>query len=423
MDILRDRQIKEILDLDNFFKRIVIQRTKAGVQDYVQNKTEPQILNNTVADNNKKTVNDFLNDLNNLYVVLTIFNQDVEEFIGTLRNKNRGEYKKFMNLINIVKPFQIWTQLMDEYINPSINLITKENILNNLQKLLPFLSGVNNLLLGDVKDMSYIVANDTDLPPDELGISYPVISEQQLYGYFFDGNYYDEDNDDARKIMKLIKEIKALEILPNMIECLAFYRCVYNAITNNKLKPLSKSEIAYEIAQVLNEIYVSADYAYRDVVINKISEKIGGVDFPELAPYFRAGFNKFKKYFDELDALAGIDAAGIEVMPEFIGEYEPVAPATPEAYALDMAEPVEPDDFVLPELYEGRAPRREAVLPRRQGEPAEEEKDDDVRYRRQRGDFAGRGRKRVSRKTRKSYIKTSQNPINFDDEDNDLFFD
>ena len=59
-----------------------------------------------------------------------------------------------------------------------------------------------------------------------------------------------------------------------MIETLAFYKCIENAINTTKIQPLTKQEIAFEISSIVNELYAKLDAHYRDFIVDKIKDEI-----------------------------------------------------------------------------------------------------------------------------------------------------
>lgn len=338
MSIIRENQIRQILDDENILKRQIISRQLRGIRNYEENIKPPQVMDLKIVDENKSKINTFVQLVNELYLRLKVITYEHTQFIETFTNKRGGEYRKYIELLNIKKPFDLWEEIMTTYINPKINQITREQIINNLQKISSYVEKIINYLEQITYSLCAMYLNENNL-----------ISDEELYF-----EVYKKRVTDVEKISGEIKELEQIDtelLLKEHIETLAFYKCISRSINTNKIEPLNKQEIAFEIAQIINEIYVK--YPYEE--LNKyLIGLFRGTELPELAPYFRRGFDDFRDRFDELEAMEGT----AEELPA-------VAPALP-AFAPPPPPPFigeDEDEIVIPEDLVAVAPPPPVVAP------------------------------------------------------------
>ena len=146
MSIIRENQIRQIRDEDNRLRKIVFGREKQGIKNYDENIKPVEILDTTIVDENKGSVQRFLNFLNELYLRLYVIENEGKQFKETFSNTKGSEYRKYIELLNIVKPFNMWENLMTTYTNPALNQTTREGIKKDLQKITPFVVNINKFL-------------------------------------------------------------------------------------------------------------------------------------------------------------------------------------------------------------------------------------------------------------------------------------
>lgn len=336
MSIIRENQIREILDDENILKRQIISRQMRGIRNYEENIKPPQVMDLRIVDENKSKINTFVQLVNELYLRLKVITYEYTQFIETFTNRKGSEYRKYIELLNIKKPFDLWEEITTTYINPKINQITREQIINNLQKISSYVEKVTNYLEHITYSLCamYLYRND-------------LISNVDLYFEVFQKRITDEE-----RISEEIRDLEQIDtklLLKEHIESLAFYKCISRSINTNKIEPLTRQEIAFEIAQIINEIYVK--YPYEE--LNKyLIGLFRGTELPELTPYFRKGFDDFRDRFDELEAMEGM----AEELPA-------VAPALPAFAPPPPFIGEDEDEIVIPEDLAAVAPPRPVVAP------------------------------------------------------------
>lgn len=413
MSILRERQIQEILDSDNFFNRIVLERQKAHIKDYEENIKRPQVLDTSIVATNKNKINDFITLLNNLLIRLKSFDLNLAEELTVFSNKNRSEYRKFLTELNITKPFQLWEDLMNEYTKPGLNEQTKESILIGLQKILPYLKTIINYSEKEILSLSYIVAYSED---NEHGDK--IIDKDELFHLYMDYDYdeYDEYN---REIIDLLTNINAINIIVPFIESCAFYRCVENAIEKNRLQPLTKQDIAFDISQIINEISLKSDYEGDDIVVRVIADKFNDSELPDLVPYFRAGRDAFTERFRELDSMNG----RTENSQYFQNPIQPFQTPDFTAPIIPPAPPIVPPAAAVA-LPVGIPPIPAGILPAPVA-PADDEDEDEALDREfaRFGEGKPKKKKYSRRKYKKNISKNVSDALNFNDENNEMYND
>lgn len=428
MSIIRENQLRQIREEDNRLRKIVFEREKRGIKDYEENIKPPQVIDTKIVDENSGKTRTFLDYLNNLYIRLNLIENNQAEFINIFRNTKDNEYRKFRELINIVKPFNLWDDLIKVYINPATNEMTREEIRGNIQKLTPFLKKNIEYLFDNIEHFTAIFECDilkddvvknynqqyedgtiSERRKDQLIKYYKYILNINMYERIYDGKF-DEDDPANVKDLENLKLIDAEVELAPFIEITALLQLIDNEIEKGSLKPITKQDVAYEIAQVINKIYTKFGNADLN---NRIIKLFKGTTLPELAPFFRNGYGDFTERFNELDAMAGL--LGEEKEPE--------------------EEPEEPEegipDLLLPEAYENpearrvaerrmRAEERQRLEERRRRPPTPDEEDQDVIDARE---YAGEGKPKGRRRAnKKKFEKTSKPAIAYNDENNEMFY-
>lgn len=410
MSIIRENQIRQILDDENILKRQVIDREKRGIRNYEENIKPPQILDTKIIDENKGKINNLLSYLNTVYLRLRFV--DEGQFLEILADLKKNEYRKYIELLNIVKPFQLWEQIMIEYTDPKLNQTTREQIKSNIQKLSSYIDEICVNISKIITCLCAIWLSNHGIKSP--GVPYvPFMDDRDLFETIFDNKQYDSTKPIEREArISLAKKIDSEVLLREHIEALAFYKCIQKNIKENKLVPLTKDEIAFEISQIINNIYIRFRNGYLN---NQIIKIFKDTNLPELVPYFRQGYNSFKEYERELNSMRGEDVR--EEGEEKEGEEKE---GEPEEYELDLN---------LPEAYEmihapppppqllGRHPPELQAL--REGAQTPEEV-------REAMEFAGEGkpnrRRGRGRKNKHPTVKGVRQPIDFDDEANDNYY-
>lgn len=327
MSIIRENQIRQILDDENILKRQIISRQSRGIRNYEENIKPPQVMDLRIVDENKSKINTFVQLVNELYLRLKVLSYENTQFVETFTNRKGSEYRKYIELLNIKKPFDLWEEITTTYTNPRINQITREQIENNLQKISTYVEQTINFLKNLISIICAIYLNVNDL-----------ISDRQFYIEL--RRNYEKLFMEPEELIKIDTKL----LLKEHIETLAFYNCISRSIRTNKIEPLNKSEIAYEIAQIIDEIYIK--YPYMELK-NYLIGLFKGTELPELAPYFKSGFDYFKDRFRELEAMEG----RAEELPAVAPAPPAVAPPPPEV------EPLEPlmgeEEIIFPEELTG----------------------------------------------------------------------
>jgi hypothetical protein len=299
MSIIRENQIRQIREEDNRLRKIVLNREKQGIKNYDENIKPVEILDTTIVDENKGSVQKFLNFLNELYLRLYIIANESKQFKETFSNTKGSEYRKYIELLNIVKPFNMWENLMTTYTNPALNETTREGIKKDLQKVTPFVININEYLDETIKDLCNIWMSKSGL-----------ISDDQLFDKVFemhDQEYYSMGEAEKEKYRRTniedLKEIDVDLLLKEHIESNAFYEIVLSQIESDRLEPITKEQVVLQIGRILNDIYAEN----RSVTLYKnLVSYFSDTELPELAPKPSTTYDvTFKKKYDELESMTG----------------------------------------------------------------------------------------------------------------------
>jgi hypothetical protein len=299
MSIIRENQIRQIREEDNRLRKIVLNREKQGIKNYDENIKPVEILDTTIVDENKGSVQKFLNFLNELYLRLYIIENEAKQFKETFSNTKGSEYRKYIELLNIVKPFNIWENLMTTYTNPTLNETTREGIKKDLQKVTPFVISINKFLDETIKNLC-------DIWMAKKGL----ISDDQLFDKVYTQKtveYYNMDEAGRekykRKNVEDLKEIDVDLLLKEHIESNSFYEIVLSQMENDTLEPITKEQVVLQIGRILNDIYAEN----RSIILyRKLVSYFSDTELPELAPKPSTTYDvTFKKKYDELESMTG----------------------------------------------------------------------------------------------------------------------
>ena len=407
MSILRERQIRQILDDENILKRQVIGREKAQIKDYEENIKPPQIIDNKIVETNNQEVNNLISFLNELYSRLKLIENNHSEFIDTFSNNKGNEYRKYLALLNIVKPFNLWEKLMNLMINPSVNIITKEQIQDKIQYLTPYLKQIIDSLDDTIKHLCYIFLGKFKVGIDATGkFNYfrakddenAVIDDATLFNGIFNEIYDDDDTD--RKDVRELKKIDP-SLIREHIEAVALYKIILRQIEQNNLTPITKQLVAYEITDIIKSI--DMNFRLHPELNEWLKSLFKDTEIPELSPYFKGNYGDFLNRYDELQAMNGHNPLDVDL-------------AIPEGYNL-IPQPEGPN------LFEQIAQRIGQRF--RQPQPAEEEPalPEEVQ---EAYEYAGEGKPKRNKNGKKSIknhipIKVKPDINEFNDMDNDPY--
>jgi hypothetical protein len=333
MSIIRQNQIRQIREEDNRLRKIVFDRTKAGIQSYAQNIKPVGVLDTSLIDANKGEVDKFLYFLNELYQRLYIIDNQGKQFIETFTNARGNEYRKYLELLNIVKPFTMWEKLMKTYTDPALNQTTREGINKDLIKVVPYIKNITNMLYDTINQLCVIWQVKKGLMGYNTG--FHRIFTQMTIEY---GSMSKEEQEEYE--IKEMKKLLATDpdlLLKEHIESYALYKVILDQIEKNNLGIITKEPIVLEITKVITELYRKHDSI---TLYKSLLSYFKDADLPELAPTPSTVYDvNFKKKYDELESMNGlmVDAeneAGMERNRE-INEYDKAveeAKQTQEAY-------------------------------------------------------------------------------------------
>lgn len=417
MSILRENQIKQILDDENILKRQVIDRERGQIKDYQESIKPPEILDVELVNSNKNAVKNFISKINELYLRLRVLRES-NQFIDTLTNSKGNDYRKFISLLNIEPYFIEWENLMSEYTNIKLNQVTKENMKSNLQKIEPFIDEIIRILEKNINSITGIWRFQNNQ-----------ITDKQLFReYVKSDKFINLTEQKETEIIQEMLNIDTILLLMEHIESLAFFKEIQRQYKANNYNYMNKADIAYSIIEIINEIQRET----RSVKLtNKLKEKYSNL-LPELSPYFKRGINEFHDAFEELDAMDGhIDAEIAEEKEDAGSDVEDLA--IPEGYAGLFPEigRQRRNQLLDPEEEREQVVRRQMIERRRRADEERRraptpEQDEDVR---DALEYAGEGKPKNKKKGRRTQIKKvltngeKQKPsINFDDENNDEYY-
>jgi hypothetical protein len=246
MSILRERQIKQILDDENILKRQVLDREKAQIKDYQETIKPPEVLDSVIVDNNRTNVNKFINKVNQLYIRLRVL-RDSNEFFDTLMNTKGNEYRKYISLLNINEYYTDWENLMTEYTNLRLNQITKENIKINLLKIQPYVEEIVRILSKNIE----VICN---IWKYQQGF----ITVDTLFRTSIDLDKFPREFTEKEefKFIDNLKAVNSNQLLLEHIETLAFFQVLNMQFKQNNYDFIQKSTIAYEITSIVNQIQI-----------------------------------------------------------------------------------------------------------------------------------------------------------------------
>jgi hypothetical protein len=320
-DIIRQNQIRQIRDEDNYYKAQAFQKTKAFVKGFTQNIIPAQVVDTALVSKSKGGVNNLILLLNEIYNRLRIFDENDREFTSVLSNSAGSEYRKFISLINVVKIFQMWEELVNDYINPKINESTREGIRNNFQKISSYLKNITNYLKDLILEVCYIydykilskdIADGEDLDIlkiDLYNYIYPNSPIRKIIDKKDDEEDDEEEDDNNIKRSKFEEKINDLKeivdsdtLIKSLIESLGFFNEIEKQIKSNNFKNIDKSELAFSIIAVINSVYTE----FKNLQLqNDLIDLFEGMELPLVAPFFNSGFGTFKRNLEELDAMEG----------------------------------------------------------------------------------------------------------------------
>jgi len=424
MSIIRERQIKQIRDEDNRIRKIVYDREKQGIKDYEENIKPSSVLDVALIPVYNGKIQEILTFLNEVYIRTNLIVSNEDELTDVLGNTKGSEYRKYISLINIVKPFGLWEKLMNDYVKPETNEKLRETIINGVQKLTPYLNKIiPNLIEVNDKILSYMLFQDGE------------ISEGTLTSILFgsDIDSLEPGTKEYKYIKDVLKKFSVVnmdQILKEQIEAVAFYRAMNNQIVKGNLRPITKEEITFEILEQIREITINYD---NSGLTNEIIAMFKNTEIPSLAPYFKGSRQDLDEKFNELDAMAGMaeerrlarieaeEAAAAEEEEEGEGEGEEKEDAglIGESEEESEEEPEEDDEGIFREV--GR--RRQNFLLNPEVERQEAVRQE--RIRRILGQRRGEGKPKKGRRKyiKKNTLKRQTKPaIGFNDENNEMFY-
>jgi hypothetical protein len=329
MSIIRENQLRQIREEDNNYKKRVLDMMKQQIKDYQENIMSVPIIDDKEVDLNLSKTDIFTKYLNDLYIkirqpdiVLKIFPES-------------GELQKYINLLDIYKPFEEWNNLISSYNDTNLNIYTREQIKNGFQKMVVYLNKICDFFNDIIEQLMQFVLE-----------SKGVITETELNQYFT--TKYKGLDLIAPNVKKTLFKTKSIGYLLKIhIESLAFFNNIKNDINNNKFQPLSKQSIAYEITKILENIYVKN----KDANIKKyLMDLFKETEIPTLSPFFKKGYEDFENRFNELDSMGGYSGLS-KVYPSsspFSSPFTPPAPPAPTAPTAPTTPPPAPPTAPTP---------------------------------------------------------------------------
>jgi hypothetical protein len=399
MSIIRENQIREIRGETNRLQKIIYDREKSNITDYEENIVPVNILDEKIVDENKGKVDKFIRLVNALYSRLSLIDKSSSDFYETFSNTKSNEYRKYIELLNIVEALSQWNNLMNEYTNINTNSNTREKLILNLQKITPFINEICDYLYENIIQLCVVYLYKIG----EIGDV-----EAHKYIYKVSANEHKSFEN-----MQIVEGIEPEPLLKSHIVCLAFYRVVRHQLKTDNLNEIGKNEIAFEISQILNEMKVK----FSSIRLEKLLLKqFKGTVIPELSPYFTAGFDGFSRRFNEIESMQGGESEE-EEESDLDSDEEPFVPAHTRTI-MERMRRGEQVDFPVERMRrgdQGVAPMEDVgdFLERRRREEEGEEK--------QQEPIGRRGKGKPKRKPVKQ-VKPQRVLINFNDKRNDPYY-
>jgi len=325
---IRENQIRQIQEEDNRLKKIILERMRQANKDYVNNKVVPQIIDETIVNTSKTEARNFIDLINELLIIFASFDGGSQkELFSTYANRNRSEFRKLQNAISIVKPMRMWEDFIKKYTSPKVNVSTRELMVQEFIKILPFVSQLCDYLLDNVfyisKMYQYRLYKDVfELEKEDGFITEEEYKKQKdmfldnVIKYIIETDLSGFSAEEIKQYKDDVNSTNYALLLTNLILALAFYRNLKRQIEKNLYNNITKSDIVFEVAQILKDILLEFNdpklYNYIITDVFKDSE------IPELSPFFQNNRDEFGKLLDELDDMQGIE----NVMPNIEARQE-----------------------------------------------------------------------------------------------------
>ena len=320
MSILRKQQIQQVLDDENIYKRQVLSRINTALKGYQQSVLPAQIIDVDIVDNNKRSILNFVSMINELYLIL----RHTEDKLFELLTGHPSEYRRYLTLLNITKYYTAYEQLMKEYNNLNLNMSTKDQMKNNLTKIESYATEIIRLLKKNISILSTIwlfqfngqsIERLMTIAPNLRTEEHMILEDiHRLY----------------EKIKHKVLSIDSIQLLKEHIETLAFFLVLDKQYQRNKYDSVTADDISFEITAIIKEIRMGTGNRDLELILTRSFDKL----LPEIAPYFKNGFDQFKEQRDELNRqnmppeYDDNDDGEAEYVPQQYGPYRPYAPIT-----------------------------------------------------------------------------------------------
>ena len=309
LEELRNRQINEILDEDNFFKRIIINRNNTHIKNYKENITQFPVIDEKMVEVNQSNIKKINSILTESLHILNLF-----LYSSTIQNNlvsdiNKGKYTdKLFDKLNTSELLNIWNELIKEYMSPKITQNMRDIYVNKFQNLLPLLKPLKDRL----QELTKIMFNHLITISEDVA--------------FYDFKGYE--------VMTLIPLI-----IP-FISYLSIVSYIYDVIFKNNYNILSNQDLAYSIYNTLNYLYEvgGSNVENKNLIIKQIISHFNELDLPEFQPFFNKKL--FDDYYKELKSMEGgdSDSYNSDLDRGFDDDMPPLEEPEPEAEAESEAE-------------------------------------------------------------------------------------
>lgn len=311
----RKEELEEFRDLNNKINRQVVMNYKIN-QDS-ENRVQSGVLDTKIASEGKTDIDTIVGIAKNLSYSLTILLRDKEILFNMLSVKNIEPYKKFMNSLNIAKPFGLWNNICDNLIGKRTNTTTIHELMKPLNNNFSYFEVLCDKLAIFI-NILIICLEIQDTSNETIDDIYYGDDEAYLQNYFYDrykfitNDYSRDDIDGLRKLYDLVISSKLDSFDKQSFLALSFYELVKDKIQKVELKSITNEDLSVEILENINKFANDSNIA--DKIKKHIAEEFKETDIPELMPYFDKGKDELIKKMRDLQEMelgVGLPVGGI----------------------------------------------------------------------------------------------------------------